>query len=102
MNELTHYIGGKHVKGQSGRFADVMNPATGEVQAKVPLASSEEMAQAVAIAAKAQPGMGCHQPAKARPGSDEIRSSFCTATWTSWQKRCRASMARPFRTPRAT
>ena len=29
--ELTHFIGGKHVKGTSGRFADVFNPATGEV-----------------------------------------------------------------------
>jgi malonate-semialdehyde dehydrogenase (acetylating)/methylmalonate-semialdehyde dehydrogenase len=54
MQELTHYIGGQHVKGKSGRFADVMNPATGEVQAKVPLASNDEMAEAVAVAAKAQ------------------------------------------------
>ena len=28
--ELTHFIGGEHVKGTSGRFADVYNPATGE------------------------------------------------------------------------
>ena len=55
MQELTHYIGGEHVKGTSGRFADVFNPATGEVQARVPLASKEEMAKAVAIAAAAQP-----------------------------------------------
>ena len=48
MQELTHFIGGQHVKGKSGRFADVMNPATGEVQSKVPLASSEEMDEAVA------------------------------------------------------
>ncbi len=54
MQELTHYIGGAHVKGTSGRFADVFNPATGEVQAKVPLANGEEMANAVAIAAEAQ------------------------------------------------
>ena len=26
---LTHYISGKRVDGQSGRFADVFNPATG-------------------------------------------------------------------------
>ena len=43
MQELTHYINGAHVKGTSGRFADVMNPATGEVQAKCPLASAAEM-----------------------------------------------------------
>ena len=28
MQELTHYINGEHVKGTSGRFADVYNPAT--------------------------------------------------------------------------
>ncbi|WP_281954848.1 CoA-acylating methylmalonate-semialdehyde dehydrogenase [Pseudophaeobacter arcticus] len=55
MQELTHYINGEHVKGTSGRFSDVFNPATGEVQAKCPLASKEEMAQAVACAAAAQP-----------------------------------------------
>ena len=33
MQELTHWINGKHVKGPTGRFTDVYNPATGEVQA---------------------------------------------------------------------
>ncbi|KGF67459.1 methylmalonate-semialdehyde dehydrogenase [Hoeflea sp. BAL378] len=64
MQELTHFIGGKHVKGTSGRFADVMNPATGEVQAKVPLASTEELAEAVAVAARAQVGWGATNPQK--------------------------------------
>lgn len=54
MQELTHYINGKHVKGTSGRFSDVFNPATGEVQAKCPLATVEELNQAVADAAVAQ------------------------------------------------
>lgn len=54
MQELTHYINGTHVKGTSGRFSDVFNPATGNVQAKVPLASTEEVEQAVTIAAQAQ------------------------------------------------
>jgi malonate-semialdehyde dehydrogenase (acetylating)/methylmalonate-semialdehyde dehydrogenase len=62
MQELTHYIGGAHVKGTSGRFADVYNPATGEVQAKVPLANGEEMAGAVAIAAEAQVGWAATNP----------------------------------------
>ncbi|MDG1181156.1 MAG: CoA-acylating methylmalonate-semialdehyde dehydrogenase, partial [Tateyamaria sp.] len=62
MQELTHYINGAHVKGTSGRFADVMNPATGEIQAKVPLASSDEVAQAVDIAAKAQPAWAAVNP----------------------------------------
>ncbi|MEM9349435.1 MAG: CoA-acylating methylmalonate-semialdehyde dehydrogenase [Pseudomonadota bacterium] len=62
MQELTHYIDGSHVKGASGRFADVMNPATGEVQAKVPLASSAELDQAVEIAARAQPAWAATNP----------------------------------------
>ena len=62
MQELTHYIGGAHVKGTSGRFAEVYNPATGEVQAKVPLANGEEMAKAVAIAAEAQVGWAATNP----------------------------------------
>ena len=62
MQELTHYINGAHVKGISGRFADVYNPATGEVQAKVPLANSAELEQAVAHAAAAQPAWAAVNP----------------------------------------
>ena len=62
MQELTHFINGKHVKGTSGRFADVFNPATGEVQAKVPLASVEELDAAVASAAEAQVGWAATNP----------------------------------------
>ncbi|MDE3028658.1 MAG: CoA-acylating methylmalonate-semialdehyde dehydrogenase, partial [Paracoccaceae bacterium] len=62
MKELTHWINGKHVKGTSGRFADVMNPATGEVQARVPLASKAELDHAVAEAAKAQPKWAATNP----------------------------------------
>ncbi|HVG49184.1 MAG TPA: CoA-acylating methylmalonate-semialdehyde dehydrogenase, partial [Rubellimicrobium sp.] len=62
MQELTHYINGEHVKGTSGRFTDVFNPATGEVQARVPLASVEEMDQAVRIAASAQPKWAAVNP----------------------------------------
>jgi len=53
MKELTHFIGGRHIRGQSGRFGDVFNPATGEVQARVPLANTAEMRSAVAAAEKA-------------------------------------------------
>ena len=54
MQELTHYVNGERVAGTSGRFADVMNPATGEVQAQVPLATTEEVDAIVAKAAEAQ------------------------------------------------
>ena len=62
MQELTHWINGHHVKGTSGRFADVFNPATGEVQARVPLASKAELDAAVASAATAQVKWGATNP----------------------------------------
>jgi malonate-semialdehyde dehydrogenase (acetylating)/methylmalonate-semialdehyde dehydrogenase len=62
MNTLTHYIGGAHVAGTSGRFADVYNPATGEVQARVPLASASEMDHAVQVAARAQVAWAATNP----------------------------------------
>jgi malonate-semialdehyde dehydrogenase (acetylating)/methylmalonate-semialdehyde dehydrogenase len=62
MKELTHWINGKHVKGTSGRFADVYNPATGEVQARVPLATVAELGAAVAAAAEAQEKWGATNP----------------------------------------
>ncbi|MDO6585450.1 CoA-acylating methylmalonate-semialdehyde dehydrogenase [Salipiger sp. 1_MG-2023] len=62
MKELTHFINGQHVKGTSGRFTDVFNPATGEVIAKVPLATVEELNDAVAKAAEAQKAWGATNP----------------------------------------
>ena len=62
MQELTHYINGQHVKGTSGRFSDIYNPATGEVQAQCPLASVEEMNAAVEIAQAAQPAWAATNP----------------------------------------
>jgi malonate-semialdehyde dehydrogenase (acetylating)/methylmalonate-semialdehyde dehydrogenase len=62
MQDLTHYINGEHVAGTSGRFADVYNPATGEVQARVPLANAAEMDKAVQYAAAAQPKWAAVNP----------------------------------------
>ena len=75
MQELTHYMNGEHVKGTSGRFADVINPATGEVQAKCPLASNAELDQAVAYRRRRAARMGRDQPAAPRAGDDEVRRS---------------------------
>jgi malonate-semialdehyde dehydrogenase (acetylating)/methylmalonate-semialdehyde dehydrogenase len=52
--ELTHFIGGKRVAGTSGVFADVCDPNTGRVQARVPLACQAEVEAAIADAAAAQ------------------------------------------------
>jgi malonate-semialdehyde dehydrogenase (acetylating) / methylmalonate-semialdehyde dehydrogenase len=60
--ELTHFIGGRAAPGTSGRFADVFDPNTGEVQARVPLASRDDVAAAVAVAEEAQPGWAAQNP----------------------------------------
>src|SRR6188508_3645897 len=62
MREIGHFVGGKQVKGGSGRQGDVFNPNTGEVQAKVAFASKSEVEQAIANAAAAQPGWAATNP----------------------------------------
>ncbi len=62
METLGHWINGKRVEGTSGRFADVYNPATGEVQARVALASKDELDAAVDAAAAAQPKWAATNP----------------------------------------
>ncbi len=64
MKELGHFINGKIVSGTSGRFDDVFNPATGEVQYKCPMASAEETTDAINKAAAAQPKWGATNPQK--------------------------------------
>ncbi|MCY4007750.1 MAG: CoA-acylating methylmalonate-semialdehyde dehydrogenase [Rhodobacteraceae bacterium] len=54
MNQLSHFIDGQNVTGNSGRFGDIFNPATGEVQAHVPFASESEVDDAVQSAGQAQ------------------------------------------------
>ena len=54
MRTINHFIDGREAPGASGRFGDVFNPNTGEVQARVALASAAELDAAVQSAAKAQ------------------------------------------------
>lgn len=62
--QLTHYVGGAHREGASGRYADVYNPSTGQVQAQVPLGSADEVREVIANAAKAQAGWAETNPQK--------------------------------------
>ncbi len=62
MRSIGHFIGGKRVNGTSGRTADVFNPNTGEVQAKVALASKAELRAAVENAKAAQPAWAAKNP----------------------------------------
>ena len=64
MRTIGHFIGGRTVEGTSGRFADVFLPSTGEVQARVALASKPELRAAVENARDAQPAWAATNPQK--------------------------------------
>ena len=53
MNLLEHYVGGKLISGSSDRKSKVFNPATGEQESEVRLASKSDLDQAVEVAQKA-------------------------------------------------
>ena len=55
MDRVSHWVNNKVVRGTSGRTGKVFNPATGEQQAEVDLASVEEMDSVIAIAKAAFP-----------------------------------------------
>ena len=59
---LPHFINGEDVAGDSGRFGDVFNPATGNVTGRVPLASKQEVETAIASAQAAFPGWAATTP----------------------------------------
>ncbi|CAN5395896.1 CoA-acylating methylmalonate-semialdehyde dehydrogenase [soil metagenome] len=62
VKTIGHFIGGKTVAGTSGRFGDIFNPNTGDVAARVALASQAEVRAAVANAKEAQPGWAAKNP----------------------------------------
>ena len=62
VETLSHFVGGKRVAGKSGRFGDVFTPMTGEIGARVPLASRAEVDEVVANAKAAQPAWAATNP----------------------------------------
>ena len=55
MRQIHHFIDGAAAASASGRFGDVFNPNTGEVQARVGLGTPDELDLAVQSALRAQP-----------------------------------------------
>ncbi len=64
MKKIGHFIGGKHVDGQSTRTADIFDPNTGGVQAQVVLASKADVEQAIYNASAVQPAWAAQNPQK--------------------------------------
>jgi malonate-semialdehyde dehydrogenase (acetylating) / methylmalonate-semialdehyde dehydrogenase len=55
---LNHWIGGRRDERASDRFGEVTDPATGEVVARVPFATRDDVDRAVTAATKAAAGWG--------------------------------------------
>ena len=49
MRDIQHFVNGRAVTGTSGRFGDVYDPNVGEVQARVALASVDDMQMVLII-----------------------------------------------------
>ena len=62
MREIGHFINGRRVAGASGRFGDVFDPNSGQVQARLALASADELEAAVADAVVAQQAWAAVNP----------------------------------------
>jgi malonate-semialdehyde dehydrogenase (acetylating)/methylmalonate-semialdehyde dehydrogenase len=62
MRTIGHFIDGIETSGNSAEFQDVFNPATGDVQARVALATEADLNAAVASAAAAQPKWAATNP----------------------------------------
>jgi len=55
MREIHHYVGGAEKRGTSTRFGDVFNPNTGEVSARVNLATKSDVSAAIEQSAENMP-----------------------------------------------
>lgn len=62
MRRIDHFVNGKLLEGNSGRFGEVFDPNTGLVQAHVGLASAGEVQAAIASAVAAQPDWAATNP----------------------------------------
>ncbi len=61
---VPHFVGGSPVEPTGGRLADVFDPSTGAVQARVPLATADEVRAVIDVAEEAQPGWAATNPQK--------------------------------------
>src|SRR6201981_841712 len=68
--KLTNYINGQWTDSQAAEWRDVVNPATGEILASVPLADAAEVTKAIDAAAAAYPAW------RRTPPEDRIQPLF--------------------------
>ena len=65
MRDIDHFMAGGASTGTAAtRFKDVMNPSTGEVQARVPMGDAALLERAVDAALRVQPEWAATNPQK--------------------------------------
>lgn len=62
MRQIGHFIDGAPIEGVSGRFSDVYDPVSGQVQARVAMANIAELNAAISLAKDAQIGWAATNP----------------------------------------
>ena len=99
MNELTHFIGGRRVKGVSGRFADGFRADDREGDlARAARLQGGSARRRFANAAAAQPAWAATNPQRRARVLDEVPRSGRPVTWSRWPNCWRESTARQFPT----
>lgn len=81
MRTIGHFIDGRQTTGNSVEYQAVFNPATGEVQARVALATKTDLEAAVTVA---QPAWAATNPQR-RARVNLV--ALTVAIWTSWPER---------------
>ncbi|WP_018025094.1 CoA-acylating methylmalonate-semialdehyde dehydrogenase [Corynebacterium ulceribovis] len=64
MRKIHHYVNGEQFDGTSGQYQPVLNPSTGQAQAEVALASTDDVNSVIAATAAAQPAWAAQNPQK--------------------------------------
>ena len=84
---LDNYVGGEWTPSTSSEALPVLNPATGDALARVPLSSAEDLDAAVAAARAALPALARRVRDRARPAPVRSASSCSTAAARTWRAR---------------
>ena len=97
VKTLSYWAGGEQLQSASGKFADVINPSTGEVIAQTPLCTEEEVNRAIQSASAAFPAWA-NTPAIKRvqvlykfrtlidENLDELTRLLCTENGKVWDE----------------
>jgi len=97
VEKLKYYVNGKYVESGASRYYDVYNPSTGEVIARAPGCTKEEVEGAIAAARAAYPGWSSTSVTKRasimfnlqkliEKNMDELTMMICRENGKAWEE----------------